>query len=152
MGIRELVNDDIAQLVEMVFTHKLNQNPDFPELQKEAIKHAFRNVLQQENSKALVYVNPEGLVAGYILFHLIHYPMIAGKEVYISDLLISENERGKGIGGYLLARAEQFAVENQCTRLMLNNPKKSEGYQRSFYKKHGFNERIAFANFVKMLN
>ena len=152
MSIRELVTEDIYHLTDMVYQHKLKQLPDFPEPRKEAISQIFQSALLQSNMKVLVYVNPEGLITGYIVFHLIYFPLIAGKEVYISDLLISENERGKGIGSSLLSKVEQFAKENQCVRLMLNNPKESEGYQRDFYKKQGFTERITFANFVKILD
>jgi GNAT superfamily N-acetyltransferase len=82
---------------------------------------------------------------------MLPYPIIAGLELYISDLLVAEEGRGKGVGGSLLAKAEVLAKENRCVRVMLNNPKESEGYQREFYKKHGYTERIKFANFVKML-
>ncbi|MBN2443577.1 MAG: GNAT family N-acetyltransferase [Spirochaetales bacterium] len=71
-----------------------------------------------------------------------------GSELYISDLLIDQNHRGKGIGNILLKKAEELASQHGCVRLMLNNSKDSESFRRSFYKKYGFNERIYFAHFV----
>ncbi len=152
MKIRKLVRKNIPALVNIVFSYKRSLDPDFNESKKKEISLAFHNALHQKNTRILVYLNSEDTAAGYIIFHLIHYPMIAGKETYVSDLLIGENMRGKGIGKCLLLQAELFAKEKNCVRMMLNNPKESEGYKRDFYKKQGFTERTAFANFVKTLD
>ncbi len=151
MSIRELIKEDIPKLVEMAFLYKQSQNPNFEESRKQVIAETFQGVFSQPNTKALICLNPQGLITGYILFHLLYCPIIGGKEIYVSDLFINENERGKGIGSSLIAKAEHFARENQCVRLMLNNLKESEGYRRDFYKKQGFTERTAIANYVKLL-
>ncbi len=142
---------DVPHLADLVFIYKREINPDFEESKKELIKRALAGAIEEKNTWALVCVNSEGSLAGYVIFHVVNYPMIAGREVYVSDLLIDENKRGTGAGRSLMQEVERFARENKCARIMLNNPKESEGYKRSFYRKLGFAERLVFANFVKPL-
>ena len=92
-----------------------------------------------------------GEVAGYVAIHWIPFPMIQGREAYISDLLVSRSLRGDGIGRLLLERVESEARERRCARLMLNNRKTALSFVHRFYPKHGFREREGFANFVKPL-
>ena len=91
-------------------------------------------------------------IAGYINMHICPFPMIGGTELYISDLLIMNDFRGKGIGKALLLKAEEIAGTYKCVRIMLNNAKYAQSYIRSFYKKSGFFERDDFANFIKKIS
>lgn len=148
-AIRELKADDIYPLVELVYIYKCSLVKDFSPDNKSRIRSAFENVLNKEASKCLVYESEKKRISGYLVFHIVDYPMICGKELYVSDLLIDEEYRGKGVGKSLLSKAEEYSHKNGCQRMMLNNPKESAGYKRSFYKKQGFTERLLFANFVK---
>jgi len=91
------------------------------------------------------------MVAGYVAFHFVPFPMIQGVEVYVSDLLVASAMRGFGIGGLLLRAVESEARARGCVRLMLNNHRTDLSYAREFYPKHAFRERDDFANFVKLL-
>jgi GNAT superfamily N-acetyltransferase len=99
----------------------------------------------------ILVAEKDGMVAGYVAFHFVPFPMIQGVEAYVSDLLVASAMRGVGIGGLLLRAAESEARERGCVRLMLNNHKTDLSYARDFYPKHEFRERDDFANFVKPL-
>lgn len=90
-------------------------------------------------------------VLGFIVVHWLPFPMLAGTEAYISDLIVGRQSRGRGIGRDLIAAAEQEARARSCVRLMLNNRVAAESFQRAFYPKLGFRVRNEFANLVKSL-
>ncbi|MCP4603261.1 MAG: GNAT family N-acetyltransferase [Proteobacteria bacterium] len=96
-----------------------------------------------------IYVADHDGVVGYVAVHWIPFPMLGGREGYISDLVIRATDRGTGIGSCLLSAVEARARELGCVRLMLNNRTTSESYRRAFYFKHGFRQRDQFANLVK---
>ena len=49
-----------------------------------------------------------------------HNVMVDRKTLYIDDICVSENERGKHIGSRLYRHAEEFARESGCYNLTLN--------------------------------
>jgi ribosomal protein S18 acetylase RimI-like enzyme len=55
---------------------------------------------------------------------------------FISALWVAETLRRKGIGRQLLARAEEFAVQNDCSHIHLDT---FDFQARGFYEKNGFN-------------
>ena len=93
----------------------------------------------------------DGQILGYAAVHWIPFPMLYGTEGYLSDLLVHQDARGKGVGQLLLAQVEARAEEVGCVRLMLNNARTAESFARGFYPKQGYRERAEFANFVKSL-
>jgi len=92
-----------------------------------------------------------GEIDGYISVHWLPYLILPGSEGYVSELFISEQSRGLGIGAQLLNVAESEAGERGCARLMLLNMRQRESYQRGFYAKNGWQERPDAANFIKKL-
>ena len=152
MTIRRVRVEDIPRLIEMIYHYRrVEFNKEIPESKKMDIEIALKKIMMRRGSYLRGYVDPDGEVVGYILYHIHDYPIIMGKEAYISDLLVRSDKRGAGIGSALLDHAEMHAKRVGCTRLMLNNPKEGESYQRFYYKKHGYVERMNFANFVKYL-
>ncbi len=149
--IREMVESDIVHVSKIIFEFKREKKPEYPESQRQNIQNALFESLTIPFSKVYVYVNNNMVISGYIATHLIPFPIGAGMELYISDLVVSSRERGEGIGQQLIAEAEDRAKEHKCERMMLLNSKESEAYARKFYKKQGFLERANFANFVKNL-
>jgi ribosomal protein S18 acetylase RimI-like enzyme len=105
-----------------------------------------------DTGERVIYVADREGVVGYIAVHWVPFPMLGGREGYISDLVVRASARSQGIGSQLLAAVEARARELSCARLMLNNRLASESYAQWFYTKRGFHERDAFANLVKALD
>jgi GNAT superfamily N-acetyltransferase len=98
-----------------------------------------------------IYVAEEGgkgLILGYGVVHWLPYPVLAGVEGFVSDLFVASDWRGSGVGTALLARIKEEAIERGCCRLSLLNGRGREAYERGFYRKSGWEERDAMANFV----
>ena len=94
----------------------------------------------------LVSETPAGEVVGYVVVHWLPYLMLAAPEGYISELFVFEAERGKGIGGRLLAAVNDEATERGCSRLHLITGDYRPSY--TIYKKLGWNERPKIADFI----
>jgi len=99
-----------------------------------------------------VFVAESGdAIVGFIVVHWVPFPMLAGTEAYISDLIVAAELRGGGIGRKLVDAVEEAARDRGCVRLMLNNRIAAQSFQRGFYPKLGYRHREDFANFVKAL-
>ena len=93
-----------------------------------------------------------GQVVGYISVHWLFYVILPGPEGYISELFVSEKERGQGIGSLLIKEVKNQALKKCCSRLMLSNNRNRLSYEKEFYKKNGFIERQHVANFIMLLS
>jgi len=91
-------------------------------------------------------------VLGYIAIQWLFYAILPGPEGYISELFVSEKERGHGIGSLLIDEVIKQAKRKDCSRLMLANNRNRLSYEKEFYKKNGFIEREHMANFIMLLS
>ncbi len=152
IGVRDLRPSDLPVLAELIRAFR-RERGEFEESEAEAA-----SVLQmlsqcgESPGHDLIVAERAGEAVGYLALHRIPFPMLAGSEGYVSDLLVRSSLRGAGIGKSLLAEAERRARQSGCVRLMLNNRLAAESYARGFFVAVGFRERRSFASFVKPLN
>lgn len=146
-----MAEGDVAGVASFILEYKRETGkepgPEVPGL----VRAALLDALADPTALCLVRADEDGRALGYLVAHVAHFPMVGGRELYVSDLFIRREARGGGLGRALLACAEEEARVRSCVRVMLNNPKDSEGYRTSFYAKNGNVERTGFANFVKPL-
>lgn len=116
----------------------------------EAVAKAADECIGQPGHEIIVAMAGEEIVA-YVAVHCVPFPMLGGREGYVSDLLVSADWRGRGLGNRLMEEVEARAREMGCERLMLNNRVAAESFERGFFAKAGFRQRTDFANFVKPL-
>ena len=74
----------------------------------------------------------EGNVLGYASIHYIK--KITRKSGIIEDVVVKENQRGKGIGKLLVKNLIEKAKKNNCDKIILSSSEKN----LKFYKKLGF--------------
>ena len=77
----------------------------------------------------------DGVIIGISLYYW-RYSTWKGKRLYLEDIIVTEQERGKGAGKLLFDRTMELAVTEQCTGMMWqvlewNTP------AINFYKKYG---------------
>ena len=116
----------------------------------EAVAAATEECIGQPGHEIIVAAAEEEVVA-YVAVHWIPFPMLGGREGYVSDLIVGADWRGHGLGNRLMKAVEARASEMGCERLMLNNRVAAESFERGFFTKAGFRQRTDFANFVKPL-
>ncbi len=102
--------------------------------------------LADRSHTVLVAENFGGAITGYISAHWLPYMTLSGPEGYVSELLVLESERDKGMGRKLLAAIREEALGRGCTRLQLVTGKDQDSY--NIYLKWGWTERPHLADFV----
>lgn len=68
-------------------------------------------------------------------FYYYRYSTWKGKRLYLEDIIVTQSERGKGIGKKLFDRTIQKALASECTGMMWQVLDWNEP-AISFYKKH----------------
>jgi GNAT superfamily N-acetyltransferase len=106
---------------------------------------------QRDSSHTVLAGECEGAVVGYASVHWLPYLILPAPEGYVSELFILASHRGQGLGKMLLDAVEHEARLRGCSRLSLLNGRHRESYAREFYRKIGWTEREAMANFVRVL-
>jgi GNAT superfamily N-acetyltransferase len=78
--------------------------------------------------------NETGIV-GLSLYYW-RYSTWKGKRLYLEDIIVTESERGKGVGKILFDRTMQHALDTDCTGMMWQVLDWNEP-AINFYKKYG---------------
>lgn len=112
------------------------------------LRQTFNECTADSSHQVLVAEDSQGTILGYTSVHWLPYLILDGPEGYVSELFIHAQARGSGVGTMLLDRVKEEARQRGCSRLMLLNSRERPSYQRDFYKKNGWREREAMANFV----
>ncbi len=146
--VRKINYKDINNIVSIISTyHKETNNTKIKEI--DIIKTV--NQLLDHGNNLYVGVDSSDSVVAFVNFHECFFPLIGGKEYYISELFVSSKHRGMNFGSELLEFVIEKAKVEGCRRILLNNAKTSKAFERSFYAKHGFMARDFMANFIMEL-
>ena len=114
----------------------------------ERVRQHISLCLADDSHSAFVAENEKHKVLGYSSVHYLPYFFLPGPEGYVSELFISEEARGQGVGTALLEQVIAEARKRGCSRLSLINSRTRESYKRKFYEQRGWKERTEVAAFV----
>lgn len=144
--IRKVTYGDTEGVVEIIKDY-LTSVKKITNEKEEEILHYILKMIGKENN-LYVKVGDKGKVEGYINYHICDFPLVGGREIYISELFVSSSIRGKKVGSDLLEYVIEKAKLEGIKRILLNNSKNSESFARNFYSKHGFQAREFMTNFI----
>ena len=71
---------------------------------------------QKEFFLGFVGRDDHGNLLGYVTYFFAYYTWV-GKSLYMDDLYVKEEYRGKGVGSSLIHKVITFAKEQKCSRL-----------------------------------
>lgn len=71
---------------------------------------------EKEHIRGFVAKNENDTIVGYVTCFYAYYTWV-GKSLYMDDLYITPQYRGKGLGARLLKHVISFAKEQRCNRL-----------------------------------
>jgi len=146
--IRRANKSDCSAIAELIADFRLEEQG--LAVDRAPILSTLLTAVSQPACDVFVAESDEAVV-GFVVIHWVPFPMVAGTEGYISDLIVTAELRGAGIGRRLVDAVEAEARSRGCVRLMLNNRIDAKSFQRGFYPKIGYRHREEFANFVKAL-
>jgi GNAT superfamily N-acetyltransferase len=111
--------------------------------------HRLADVLSSGNDVVLVATRAESVI-GWI-----HVSVVASLEsdafAEIRGLVVTDAERGKGVGSQLVAAAESWSLSHSCPRVRVrSNVVRVE--TRRFYESHGFSVTKVSNTFEKQLS
>jgi GNAT superfamily N-acetyltransferase len=152
MKIREMHFEDIPHVARLLIgleSAEWTKGRSIREIQVELTR---RYELKSASSTILVSITHEGKISGYGSVHWIPNLILPGIEAYISELFVSLEFRGNGIGDSILKEIEKLAAIKGCYRLSLLNLKEKDSYMRGFYTKRNWLERINAANMIKRIS
>lgn len=113
--------EDLLSQVDLVHH---NGRPDIFKIGRKYSEKELKELLKDETRPILVSVNENDEVMGYCFCiyqqHLNNSVLTDIKTLYIDDLCVDENLRGKHIGKELYNAAVKLAKENGCYNLTLN--------------------------------
>lgn len=128
--IREAIEADFPQLVALFFEFATFEN----------LPHKMVNSVEQMNKEkdyfnGFVAVAPDQQIVGYATWFFSYYTF-TGKAMYMDDLYITPDFRGKGLGTLLINRVIEKARETRCNKLRWQVSEWNHAAQ-GFYKQLG---------------
>ena len=135
--IRESISDDIPSLLELLYElgrpkpQKDNDLEDFTQL--------LKNYIDDNDKKILVAKIDDSKIVGLISMVFLSRLNQNTLELYIPELIVSENYQSKGIGKKLINFSIKLGQEKKCHRIRLES-----GNQR--IESHKFYQHLGFEN------
>ena len=135
--IRESISDDIPSLLELLYElgrpkpQKDNELEDFTQL--------LKNYIDDNDKKILVAKIDDSKIVGLISMVFLSRLNQNTLELYIPELIVSENYQSQGIGKKLINFSIKIGKEKKCHRIRLES-----GNQR--IESHKFYRHLGFEN------
>lgn len=125
--IRKAIEKDIPKISDLLSQVDLvhhNGRPDIFKIGEKYSKEELKELIKDEKRPILVSVDENDAVQGYCFCifqqHIDNSVLTDIKTIYIDDLCVDENLRGKHIGKELYNAALELAKQENCYNLTLN--------------------------------
>ena len=139
--IRESIHDDIPLILELLY--ELGRQKPQKDSELEKFEKLLKNYMQEDDKKILVAQDNDSKIIGMISMVFLSRLNQNTLEMYVPELIVSQNYRSKGIGKKLIDSSIEFGKEKKCHRMRLES-----GNQRieshKFYKHLGFENSSVF--------
>ncbi len=139
--IRESTYDDIPSLLELL--DELGRPKPQKDNDLENFTALLKNYMQEDDKKILVAEIDNSKIIGMISMVFLSRLNQNTSEMYVPELIVSQNYHSKGIGKKLINFSIELGKEKKCHRIRLES-----GNQRieshKFYKHLGFEDSSVF--------
>ena len=141
ISIRESTYDDIPSLLELLY--ELGRPKPQKDNELEKFTALLKNYMQEDDKKILIAQIVNSKIIGMISIVFLSRLNQNTSEMYVPELIVSQNYHSKGIGKKLLNFSIKLGKEKKCHRIRLES-----GNQRieshKFYKHLGFEDSSIF--------
>lgn len=112
--IRQARPEDATAIYDMVYELAVYEKaPEDVVTTPDEIRRTLFGI--DSNTEALI-CESEGKIVGYAVFFTSYSTWLGRSGIYMEDLYVSSDYRGKGVGKALLKNIAQYAVKRQCGR------------------------------------
>ena len=137
IAIRESTYDDIPSLLELLY--ELGRPKPQKDNELEKFTALLKNYMQEDDKKILVAQIDNSKIIGLISIVFLSRLNQNTSEMYVPELIVSQNYHSKGIGKKLLNFSIKLGKEKKCHRIRLES-----GNQR--IESHKFYRHLGFEN------
>lgn len=117
VSFRFATQDDVPTILDLI--RRLAEYEEAAE-QVVATEEALRQTLFEKSYAEVLLAACDAKVAGFALFFHNYSTWLARPGIFLEDLFVVPEERGKGLGKGLLQHLARIAVERGCGRLEWN--------------------------------
>lgn len=142
-----------ALLGQVLLVHHVGRPDIFKEKGAKYSAEELRSVIDDELTPVFVYQDENGDVLGHCFCQIIDRPerssAYAYKTLFVDDLCVDENARGKGVGKALMNHIKEYAKENGFYNVTLHAWECNPGAVK-FYESLGMKiQQFTFEEIVK---
>ena len=135
--IRESTYDDIPSLLELLY--ELGRPKPQKDNELETFTKLLKNYMQEDDKKILVAEIENSKIVGMMSIVFLSRLNQNTLEMYVPELIVSQNYHSKGIGKKLINFSIELGKEKKCHRMRLES-----GNQRT--ESHKFYRNLGFEN------
>ena len=132
MNIRRAVKEDCPRLLELI--QELAVYEKTPDEVSVTLEHFEASGFGEKPVWWAFVAEENGIVTGFALYY-IRYSTWKGQRMYLEDILVTENSRGKGLGKLLMDRLIEEAKEKRFNAIVWQVLEWNEP-AINFYKKY----------------
>ncbi len=109
--IREIVESDFGSLITL-----FQEFAEFEKLQEKMTNSVQQMISEKQYVNGFVAVTDSNEIAGYVTYFFAYYTW-TGKSLYMDDLYVRNEFRGRGIGTLLIKSVIEFAKSENCKKM-----------------------------------